>query len=170
MWQVDERFFSQSKMKSIVVDVASQCLDYLEHGVGVRSYAVSTSRYGLGEKRDSFKTPRGRHVIRAKIGIGMPAGSVFSGRRPTGETVMPNSLAETDSDLILSRILWLSGLESGKNRGRDVDTMARYIYIHGTPFENLLGTAASCGCVRMASTDVIELFDLVPVGTKVVIS
>ena len=156
-------------MKDVTVDVTRQQLEVRENGVQVRCYAVSTSRYGLGEHTGSFKTPRGRHVVRAKIGAGMPAGSVFRGRRPTGAIAAPNSLADTGQDLILTRILWLSGLESGRNRGGKVDTMARYIYIHGTPHENLLGTPASCGCVRMASAAVMELFELVPAGVEVVI-
>jgi lipoprotein-anchoring transpeptidase ErfK/SrfK len=131
-------------------------------------YAVSTSKYGAGERAGSFKTPRGRHVVRAMIGRGQPIGTVFVGRRPTGE-IYSDALAcvDPDRDWILTRILWLSGTETGKNRLGDVDTMRRYIYIHGTPDSSPLGVPGSIGCVRMANADVIELFDLVQPGIPV---
>lgn len=132
------------------------------------SWAVSTAAKGAGEREGSGQTPRGLHEIRAKIGAGAPEGAVFVGRRPTGEICTPErASAEPDRDWMLSRVLWLRGLEPGKNRRGAVDTMRRTIYIHGTPEEDALGTPASHGCVRMGSADVIELFDLVEPGTRV---
>src|SRR5690606_20033273 len=115
-------------------------------------------------------TPRGRHVVRARIGAGAPAGAVFRGRRPTGEVWSPELAARYPGrDWILSRILWLSGREPGFNRLGGVDSMRRYIYIHGTPDDQPMGVPLSHGCVRMRNADVIELFDLVPPGTEVLI-
>lgn len=134
----------------------------------LRSYAVSTSRLGAGERRGSHCTPRGRHVVRAKIGAGQPMNTVFVGRRPTGEIYSPAlARAEPGRDWILTRILWLSGCEPGRNRLGEVDTMRRYIYIHGTPDETELGRPGSIGCIRMGNRDIVELFDLVPAGTPV---
>ncbi len=134
----------------------------------LRSYAVSTSRLGAGERRGSHCTPRGRHVVRAKIGAGQPMNTVFVGRRPTGEIYSPAlAQAEPGRDWILTRILWLSGCEPGRNRLGEVDTMRRYIYIHGTPDETELGRPGSIGCIRMGNRDIVELFDLVPAGTPV---
>ena len=129
----------------------------------IKSYKVSTSRFGLGEEKNSFCTPRGMHIIRAMIGHNCPINTHFIGRR----VVEKNTI---DQDPITSRIIWLSGLEIGFNRLGERDTMSRYIYIHGTPYENEIGTPASIGCIRMQNIDVIELFDLVLVGTKVLIT
>jgi lipoprotein-anchoring transpeptidase ErfK/SrfK len=156
---------------SIRIGLAEQRLDLLLAGELARSYPVSTSKHGAGELRDTFKTPRGRHVVRAKIGAGAAIGAVFRGRRPTGE-IYSDDLARADPgrDWILTRILWLSGTEIGKNRLGDVDTMRRYIYIHGTPDSTPLGVPGSIGCVRMRNSAIIELFDLVPAGTVVQIA
>lgn len=150
------------------VSLADQRLDLLEGSDISRSYSVSTSKHGAGEEAGSFKTPRGRHVVRAKIGAGQPLGAVFVGRRATGE-IYSEALARAhpDRDWVLSRILWLSGTELGKNRLGQVDSMRRYIYVHGTPDSEPLGEPRSIGCIRMSNADVIELFDLVPVGTPV---
>ncbi len=116
----------------------------------------------------SFKTPRGRHRIRAKIGAGQPVNTVFVGRRPTGEIFTPELAARhPDRDWILTRILWLSGCEPGFNRLGEVDSMRRYIYIHGAPDTVPMGVPASHGCIRMRNVDVMDLFDRVPVGTPV---
>ena len=133
-------------------------------------YPVSTSKHGPGERMGSFRTPRGRHLIRAKIGAGSPSGTVFVGRRPTGE-IWSAALAREHPgrDWILTRILWLSGLEKGFNRLGDVDTMRRYIYIHGMPDSEPCGIPASIGCIRMRNSDIIELFDRVEIGTPVII-
>lgn len=154
----------------IEVDLARQRLTLYAPGMPPRVYPVSTAAAGPGERSGSGCTPRGRHVVRAKIGAGLAAGAVLAGRRPTGETWTPELAgAHPDRDWILSRVLWLSGTERGRNRLGEVDTMRRYIYIHGTPEEDRLGTPVSHGCIRMSNADVIDLFDRVPAGTEVVI-
>jgi L,D-transpeptidase YbiS len=133
-----------------------------------KTYSVSTAKKGAGEKNGSFCTPRGRHIVRAKIGAGQPVGTVFVRRRPTGEVWSPELDARYPGrDWILTRILWLSGREPGKNRLGDVDTMRRYIYIHGSPDRAEMGKPGSIGCVRMHNQDIVELFDLVPPYTDV---
>ena len=132
---------------------------------------VSSASNGPGEQFGSECTPRGQHVIRAKIGDGQPNNAVFIGRRPTGEIYSPELAREhPDRDWILTRILWLSGVEPGKNRLGNVDSMRRFIYIHGTPDTEPMGEPASHGCLRMRNADLIRLFDLVPAGTPVNIS
>lgn len=154
--------------RHIRVSLETQRLELLDEDTVLKTYRVSTSKNGAGESEDSFQTPRGRHVIRAKIGDGAPEGAVFRARRSTGE-VYSETLAREypDRDWVLTRILWLSGTEVGKNRLGSVDTMRRYIYIHGTPYADELGHAASLGCIRMSNADVVELYDLVPLGTVV---
>ena len=150
------------------MQLGSQRLELLEGERVLRAWTVSTAAKGAGEREGSEQTPRGLHEIRAKIGAGPPAGAVFVGRRPTGEVCTPErSRAEPDRDWMLSRILWPRGLEVRRNRLGNVDTMRRFIYIHGTPDESALGTPASHGCVRMRNADVIELFELVEPGTPV---
>lgn len=155
----------------IEISIAEQALRLFdEGGACLRTWSVSTAANGAGEQEGSNCTPRGRHVIRARIGAGAPAGAVFRGRRPTGEVWSPE-LAEQhpERDWILSRILWLSGCEPGFNRLGSVDSMRRYIYIHGTPADQPMGVPLSHGCVRMRNADIIELFERVPVGTEVLI-
>lgn len=136
----------------------------------IRSFNVSTAKNGLGEELGSYKTPRGWHIIRAKVGDNAPERSVFVGRRPTGEIYNKElHQQEPDRDWMLTRILWLSGLEVGKNRLGNVDSMRRYIYIHGGPDDDINGTTSSHGCVKMRNKEVIELFDMVPAYTKVFI-
>lgn len=154
---------------NIKIYLATQRLELFDDsGALLRNYAVSTAKQGMGERSGSFCTPRGRHIVRAKIGQGSPAGTVFVGRRATGEIYTPE-LGERfpDRDWILTRILWLSGCEVGYNRLGACDTMRRYIYIHGTPDIVTLGVPGSHGCIRMANADLIELFDLVSVGITV---
>jgi L,D-transpeptidase YbiS len=153
----------------IVVRISAQQLELLDDaGRPLRRYAVSSSGKGVGEIRGSFRTPRGRHIIRAKIGAGQPLNTVFAGRRPTGEVYTPELGAQfPDRDWMLTRILWLSGREVGFNRLGECDTMRRYIYIHGTPDSVPLGIPDSHGCIRMHNADLVELFDLVPAGTAV---
>ena len=118
--------------------------------------------------RGSFRTPRGKHIIRAKIGAGLPVNTVFAGRRPTGEVYTPELGAQfPERDWMLTRILWLSGCEAGFNRLGECDTMRRYIYIHGTPDSVQLGRPDSHGCIRMRNADLVELFELAPAGTAV---
>ncbi|TCJ15183.1 murein L,D-transpeptidase [Parasulfuritortus cantonensis] len=153
----------------IVVNLAEQRLELFDDaGAPVRTWPVSTAANGAGETSGSGCTPRGRHVVRAKIGGGMPVNTVFTGRRPTGETYRPElGAAEPERDWILSRILWLSGSEPGHNRLGANDTMRRYIYIHGTPDERFVQEPRSHGCIRMRNADLLELFDLVPAYTPV---
>lgn len=133
-------------------------------------FSVSTALNGPGEQKNSGCTPRGEHYIRAAIGGDMPSGAVFVGRRFTGEIYTEALAADfPNRDWILTRILWLSGLQSGQNRLGDVDTMQRYIYIHGTPDSEPMGVPLSHGCVRMRNSDLIELFDRVRPGTRVFI-
>jgi len=150
----------------IVIDLKKQELTFQD-----KTYSVSTAKNGAGEKNGSFCTPRGRHIVRAKIGADQPAGAVFVRRRPTGELWTPELHAKYPGrDWILTRILWLSGCEAGKNRLGDVDTMRRYIYIHGSPDSAEMGKPGSIGCVRMHNRDIVELFDLVRPYTEVEIS
>jgi L,D-transpeptidase YbiS len=154
----------------IEIDLATQRLALFRPGLPPRCWPVSTARNGAGERLGSEQTPRGRHVVRARIGEGLPAGAVLVRRRPTGETWTPAlARAHPGRDWILSRILWLSGLEPGRNRLGEVDTMRRCIYIHGTPDDEPLGVPGSHGCIRMRNADVIELFELVRAGTEVLI-
>lgn len=153
----------------IHIDIATQQLDLLDDaGRLLHRYAVSSSGKGVGEEYGSNRTPRGKHVIRAKIGAGLPENTVFVRRRPTGEIYTPE-LGEQfpGRDWILTRILWLSGRETGFNRLGERDTMRRYIYIHGTPDSVSLGIPDSHGCIRMHNADMIELFDIVPAGAEV---
>lgn len=155
-------------MKSIHVDIAAQALELSDGGAVLRRYLVSTSRNGAGQKNGSFCTPLGRHVVRAKIGGGAPPNTVFVKRRATGE-VWSEELAarHPGRDWMLTRILWLSGCEPGFNRLGEVDTMRRYIYIHGSPDTAVMGQPGSIGCIRMHNRDIVELFDLVEAGTPV---
>ena len=155
----------------IRIDIASQRLTLLDDsGAGMREYAVSTAKNGVGEKNGSYCTPRGRHIVRAKIGAGQPAGTVFVRRRPTGEIWTPELYEKFPGrDWILTRILWLSGCEPGYNRLGEVDTMRRYIYIHGSHKFAQMGRPGSIGCVRMRNADIIELFDLIPCYIPVLI-
>ena len=152
----------------IEVDLAQQQLQLIAANQVLARYAVSTAAKGAGERNGSLCTPRGRHRIRAKIGAGLPPGAVMVGRRPTGEIWSPElHQAHPGRDWILTRILWLCGCEPGRNRFGAVDTMQRYIYIHGAPDSAQMGVPGSHGCVRMRNADLIELFDRVPVGTEV---
>lgn len=159
------------KMLRIIIKIASQYLDLIDNDCKtIRRYSVSTAKNGAGEVNGSFCTPRGRHVVRAKIGAGAPGGTVFVERRPTGEVYSPELAANSERrDWILTRILWLSGCEVGFNRLGNVDTMRRCIYIHGSPDDVDMGKPGSIGCIRMRNADIIELFDRVPVGTEVTI-
>ena len=156
----------------IEISVAAQTLQLLDDaGQLLRQYTISSAAKGVGEQMGSYQTPRGRHRIRARIGDGLPLGAVLRGRRPTGEICTPELMAaQPDRDWILTRILWLCGEEPGKNRGGQVDTMRRYVYIHGTPDNVMLGVPGSHGCIRMRNTDMVDLFNRVPVGTPVSIS
>ena len=153
----------------LLISVARQSLQVVDEAQHILAeYSVSTAKAGVGEVSGSYCTPRGPHIIRAKIGAGLPANTVFVRRRPTGELWTPE-LAEQfpGRDWILTRILWLSGCQPGHNRLGCVDTMRRYVYIHGSPDSAEMGVPGSHGCVRMRNADIIELFDRVPCYTAV---
>jgi lipoprotein-anchoring transpeptidase ErfK/SrfK len=153
----------------IEIDVPAQTLILKDaQGRIIMQTRISTARNGVGEENGSEKTPRGAHYIRARIGAGLPADAVLVSRRPTGEIYSPSlRTAFPNRDWILTRILWLCGLEPGKNRLGNVDTMRRYIYIHGCPDEDPMGVPGSRGCVKMRNREIIELFDRVAPGTRV---
>lgn len=156
-------------MNSIYINISSQTLDFIYNNNIYRStYSISSAKNGAGEQNGSNCTPRGHHIIRAKIGSGCPENTVFVGRRPTGEVYSPELKAKfPDRDWILTRILWLSGCEVGFNRLGNVDTMRRYIYIHGTPDSVPMGIPASHGCILMRNRELIQLFDKVQAGDSV---
>jgi L,D-transpeptidase YbiS len=152
----------------IRINLATQHLDLLEDDVVLLTYPISTATNGSGERVGSGKTPRGLHEVRELIGHGLPSGAVFVARQWTGELCTPElQSGNPERDWMLSRLIWLAGLEVGKNCGGDVDTFARYIYIHGTPDSEPVGEPHSHGCIRMRNADVIALFDRVDTGTLV---
>ena len=161
-----------SSVNNTVLDISisKQRCQLLIDGVSVFESPVSTALNGVGEQKNSGCTPRGLHTIRACIGAGLPENTVFVGRRPTGE-IYSDSLGQQfpERDWILTRILWLGGLELGKNRLANVDTMQRFIYIHGCPDSLPMGEPLSHGCIRMHNKDLITLFELVQPGTRVLI-
>jgi lipoprotein-anchoring transpeptidase ErfK/SrfK len=155
--------------QAIVVDVATQRLYLFEKGALVAAYPVSTAERGTGNREGSMRTPLGLHRVAEKFGGNAPPGMIFRGRRATGEIaeILTGADERAQGDEVTSRILWLEGLEPGVNRGGEVDSRRRYIYIHGTPEEGRVGRPASHGCVRMTNADVIELFERVEVGALV---
>ena len=159
---------SYSQNNEIIVDISEQRLYLYNNDNLVQSFPVSTSKYGEGQIENSFKTPLGLHEIKEKIGDKAPINTIFTAIENTNKRaeiqINPN---DTEDDFVTSRILWLDGLENGINRGVGVDSYSRYIYIHGTHEEGLIGQKASHGCIRMFNNDVIELFDMVSEGTKV---
>lgn len=160
-----------NKEKVLYVSIADQRMQLREDGMLIREYAISTAKNGPGEVKHSECTPRGWHKIRAKIGADAPLNTVFVGRRATGEICTPELCTQQPQrDWMLTRIMWLSGLEPGKNRLGEVDTMQRYIYIHGCPDDDALDSPSSHGCIKMKNEDVVELFDRVEAGTRVYIT
>ncbi len=155
----------------ITVNIARQRLCLQRGGKTLMDVAVSTAKNGPGEQNGSECTPRGLHYVRAKIGEGCAPDTVFVGRRPTGELFSEALRGENPKrDWILTRILWLCGKEWGRNRGGNVDTMRRYVYIHGCPDSDEIGIPRSHGCVKMRNQDIMQLFDLIEVGTPVLIN
>lgn len=154
--------------KTIFISIKQQRLQLFNAGQLFRAYAISTAKNGIGQENGSGCSPLCEHTIRAKVGASSPIDTVFVGRRPTGEVFSPE-LADLypNRDWILTRILWLTGCEPGFNRCGNVDTLRRYIYIHGCPDAAPIGVAKSHGCIRMRNIDVIDLFDRVSVGTVV---
>ena len=156
--------------KIIDININKQELSLLQGETLIARYPVSTAKNGIGQQNSSECTPSGWHTIRAKIGLDAEVNTVFVGRRNSGEIFSEElRVSNPERDWILTRIMWLSGLESGKNRGREVDTMRRYIYIHGCPDSDSFSKPSSHGCVKMRNKDIIELFDNVEAGTRVLI-
>lgn len=159
------------QMPYLRVDIANQSINWIERGEVLRAWPVSTAKNGVGEQRGSEQTPRGWHVVRARIGQGQPIDAVFRARRPTGEVYGPVLESEYPGrDWILTRILWLGGLEAGFNRYGLVDTAWRYIYIHGSPDHGVTGKPLSHGCIRMKSPDMLDLFERVPAGMRLYVA
>lgn len=155
----------------IEINIGKQTLSLYEDGRLIREYSVSTAKNGAGEQMDSECTPRGEHIIAEKIGADAPLNTVFVGRQATGELYTPELRQQSpERDWILTRILWLSGCEEGRNRGGSVDTHDRYIYIHGSPDDVRMGMPGSHGCIRMSNHDVVELFNQIEESTRVLIS
>ena len=154
----------------IEVDISEQRLYLIENSLIKASYPISTSKYGEGSIENSFKTPLGKHSIKEMIGEEAEINTIFTSRINTKRSAtIIDQFEDTDNDYVTSRIIWLDGEEDGLNKGGNVDSFRRYIYIHGTHEEGLIGTKASHGCIRMFNYDVIELFNLVNIGTKVLI-
>ena len=154
----------------IEVDISEQRLYLIENSLIKASYPISTSKYGEGSIENSFKTPLGEHSIKEMIGEEAEINTIFTSRINTKRSAtIIDQFEDTDNDYVTSRIIWLDGEEEGFNKGGNVDSFRRYIYIHGTHEEGLIGTKASHGCIRMFNYDVIELFNLVNIGTKVLI-
>lgn len=150
------------------IDLGAQSLTIREGDVCRETFAISSGEHGIGQHEGSGQTPVGWHYVRAVIGEGMAPGSVFRGRRPTGEIFSPElARAHPERDWILTRILWLCGLECGVNRGGDVDSQRRYIYLHGTPADQPMGTPASHGCIRLRDETLLAVFEAAPAGTPV---
>lgn len=159
---------SQDRLKKIRITIATQQLELLSGDRVVAQYPVSTASNGVGEENGSGCTPRGTHKVRIKIGDDQPENTVFVGRRATGE-IYSRALSEQypERDWVLTRILWLTGIEPGKNRFGNRDTLRRYIYIHGCPNHEPMGIPNSHGCIRMRNRDLIALYDQVDIGTEV---
>ena len=162
--------FTYAESAHIEVDISEQRLYLMKNSIIKASYPISTSKYGEGSIENSFKTPLGEHSIKEMIGEEAKINTIFTSRINTKRyATIINHFEDTDNDYVTSRIIWLDGEEEGFNKGGNVDSFRRYIYIHGTHEEGLIGTKASHGCIRMFNYDVIELFNLVHIGTKVLI-
>ena len=156
--------------KELLVDISKQLLSVLNDGSIIKTYQVSTAKNGPGEQAHSECTPRGKHIVRAKIGHNADVNTVFVGRRDTGERYSAELKQQyPERDWILTRIMWLSGCEPGVNRLGNVDTMRRYIYIHGCPDDDEMGVPGSHGCIKMRNDEVVELFEMIEAGTPVYI-
>ena len=161
---------SYAESAHIEVDISEQRLYLIENSLIKASYPISTSKYGEGSIENSFKTPLGKHSMKEMIGEEAEINTIFTSRINTKRSAtIIDQFEDTNNDYVTSRIMWLDGEEDGFNKGGNVDSFRRYIYIHGTHEEGLIGTKASHGCIRMFNYDVIELFNLVNIGTKVLI-
>ena len=155
----------------LIIDISDQLLYLFENDTCIISFPISSSKYGIGNQSGSNKTPLGLHCIARKIGSKVPYGGIIKGRKFTGEIAeIYTDKTDSPKDVITTRILWLKGLEQGINRDGKIDSYNRYIYIHGTNEEGLIGKSSSHGCIRMKNNDVIKLFDLVSINTPVYIS
>ena len=165
-----QRLFENTNRPEIVVDISEQRLYLVQNKLVLKSYPISSSKFGEGSIENSFKTPLGMHQIKEKIGEDVEENTIFISRVDTQKKadIIKNTF-DSDNDFVTSRILWLDGMEEGINKGKGIDSYDRYIYIHGTQEEGLIGTKASHGCIRMFNNDVIELFKKVKEGTKVLI-
>ena len=164
------RSFKGELEAEIVVDISEQRLYLVKNKKILKSYPISSSKYGEGSIQNSFKTPLGMHEIRTKIGHNAIENTIFVARADTNKSAkIIKDVIDTEDDHVTSRILWLDGLELGRNKGEGIDSYNRYIYIHGTHEEGLIGQKASHGCIRMFNNDVIDLFDRVQEGTYVLI-
>jgi len=158
---------NRNKRCRILISISKQRMLFLNNEIMILEYPISTSRFGIGNKVGSCKTPLGLHKICEKIGKGAPYGAIFKARKNTGEIADIGSENPYSDDLITTRIIRLKGLEDGLNKGEGIDSCKRYIWIHGTADENRIGKPASHGCIRMKNEDIIELFDKIRVGTEV---
>ncbi len=166
--KLQEGFDLNGDDPTIIVSIVEQKLLLVKNREIVKSYPISSSAYGVGNKAGSNKTPLGTHSISHKIGDGAEIGTVFRSRANTRQiATIYTDKTDVEDDLVTTRIMWLQGMESGVNKGKGIDSHARYIYIHGTPEEGLIGAPASHGCIRMKNHDVVELFDAVRKGTLV---
>lgn len=157
--------------KVIIIDTSTQLLQLYQSGQCLQSWDISSASRGVGNTMNSLQTPLGAHRIAKKIGAQCPPQTIFKGRQDTGQQArIITEACSSDEDLVTSRILWLKGIEAGLNLHGEVDTYNRYIYIHGTPEEGLIGQVASHGCIRMRNNDIITLFDLVENETLVYIT
>lgn len=157
--------------KEIQISISKQELYLFDSGQIIKTYKISSSKYGEGSDVNSFKTPLGKHEVKKLIGHNESKGMRFIGRIPSKiHPIYSSEEVYVSDDVVQSRIIWLSGMEQGINKGPGVDSFNRYIYIHGTPEEWLLGKKASKGCIRMANNDVIELFSLLKGGESVLIN
>ncbi|HSR53595.1 MAG TPA: L,D-transpeptidase [Acidobacteriota bacterium] len=167
---VEQDYAEEDLQRMLFVSVPRQRMYLVEDGVFARSWVVSTAKAGTGNRKNSLKTPLGLHEVCSKHGRGVPLGGIFKGRIYTGKQAeIISDETDLDSDDVTSRVLRLCGRESGRNKGGQVDTFERRVYIHGTPEEGLLGNPASNGCVRMKNDEIIELFEMVDVGIPVLI-
>ena len=165
-----QRLFENTNRPELVVDISEQRLYLVQNKLVLKSYPISSSKFGEGSIENSFKTPLGMHQIKEKIGEDVEENSIFISRVDTQKKAnIIKDTFDSDNDFVTSRILWLDGMEEGKNKGQGIDSYDRYIYIHGTQEEGLIGTKASHGCIRMFNNDVIELFKQVQEGTNVLI-
>ncbi|MCO6499252.1 MAG: L,D-transpeptidase [Vicingus serpentipes] len=164
------KFPEISFKKYMYVSIKHQHLYLIENDSTIRKYPISTAKKGIGNKQNSFKTPSGLHTVKRKIGDNVPLGGIFESRIYNGKTTpIITSKKHADKDYVTTRIMWLQGEENGLNRGRNIDSYNRFIYIHGTPEEGFIGQPASHGCIRMKNKDVVELYDLIEEGTPILI-